>query len=564
MTSLRPSLLLLLLTGTVSAQETAGTYWRGRSRAFADLVFARSDGPHLPLSPSLEPDAFTLPTYAGGAPKGEGVCVLGFLLSADVAADARVRPLVSSALRWTSPEGIAGNNIGRKTYESYWYELMPAVLLTQLTLRHPGSAEMDAHLRRMADRYASIIERLGGPRARFDQTGFITVGERAGPVVNGRWTEPDAAAAMAYVCYAAWSRQRAPRHLEAARHAMDALERRKPEEGSPLYEFSLYCAPALAARMNREQGTRYDVRKLLGWCLGTNGSPQSARRWWGSLPRDFGGVGTQGLCGSTRPGDAYAFAMNTFVAAAQLAPLAAEDPSFAGEIGEWLALVGRNARRFFADEVAPRSQSAPATRGTALAAIPYEGLRERKRLTATLKRTAPGAWLATLPGGDAEIRWSADFGAQAELPWRIEIKDAGGRRLHQGEVRLKAGKTTTGGGLPSAPGPLRVEFTAQGRPADPTKFRVELHYPNGPWLTGDPVFFSWGAPTDLSVYGGAHLGSFAALFIDSDTTGLHIFDLAATHHLGQGDRPTRLYLNQTEQTLKVGALEIPARSAIVR
>ena len=143
-------------------------------------------------------------------------------------------------------------------------------------------------------------------------------------------------------------------------------------------------------------------------------------------------------------------------------------------------------------------------------------------------------------------------------------QDAGGRRLHQGEVRLKAGKTTTGGGLPSAPGPLRVEFTAQGRPADPTKFRVELHYPNGPWLTGDPVFFSWGAPTDLSVYGGAHLGSFAALFIDSDTTGLHIFDLAATHHLGQGDRPTRLYLNQTEQTLKVGALEIPARSAIVR
>ena len=146
------------------------------------------------MAPSLEPGAFKLPSYAGGAPSGEGICVLGFLLSADLSGDARVRPLLPSALRWSTPEGIPSNGIGGKATTSYWYELLPAVLLTQLAMRHPESAEMDANLTRMADRYAVIIRELGGPRADFNQTSYITHGPKKGPVVNGRWTEPDASA----------------------------------------------------------------------------------------------------------------------------------------------------------------------------------------------------------------------------------------------------------------------------------------------------------------------------------------------------------------------------------
>ena len=156
-------LTLCLLSGiSAQAEPLPYAFWKARETAFNDVVFSRTAATYLPLAPSLEPGAFKLPTYAGGAPSGEGVCVLGFLLSADLSGDPRVKPLLSSALRWSSPEGIPSNNIGGKATTSYWYELQPAVLLTQLAMRHPESLEMDANLVRMADRYAGIIRALGG------------------------------------------------------------------------------------------------------------------------------------------------------------------------------------------------------------------------------------------------------------------------------------------------------------------------------------------------------------------------------------------------------------------
>jgi hypothetical protein len=112
-------------------------FWKARQAAFNDLIFSRTPETHLPLASSLEPAAFKLPSYAGGMQGGEGICVLGFLLSADVSGDARVKPLLDSALLWSSPEGIPSNHIGGLETTSYWYELLPAVLITQLAMRHP-------------------------------------------------------------------------------------------------------------------------------------------------------------------------------------------------------------------------------------------------------------------------------------------------------------------------------------------------------------------------------------------------------------------------------------------
>ncbi len=563
---MRTKLLTLCLLAGIIAQAEPRPYefWKAREKAFNDLVFSRTPGDHLPLAPSQESAAFVLPSYAGGAPSGEGICVLGFLLSADLSGDARVKPLLPSALRWSSPEGIPSNNIGGKATTSYWYELQPAVLLAQLALRHPESAEMDANLTRMADRYATIIRELGGPRADFNQTSFITHGPRKGPVINGRWTEPDAAAAMAYVCYAAWSRHRSPGHLEAARWAMDALERRTFADGNPLYEFSLYCAPVLAARMNREHGTRYDVRKLLDWCLGKNDGPKSARPYWGRLDHDFNGLAAAGLCGSTRDGEAYAFAMNSFLAASMIAPLAAEDPSFAPEIGRWLAQLTRSARNFFPDEVTAGLQSAPEHRGTRLAAIPYEGLREKKRLLATALETSPGHWLAQLPSGAGDFRWRADISPAEGQTMRVRVLNSADQQIYLGTYRLKAGQTNLGGLLRAAQTPLRFELSIADRPAKLTGLRVENHPGTGPWLTGDPVFFVWGAKTDLAVYGGAYIGSFSSLLVPSKHPSIQAFDLATTHFLGNGDRPHLLFVNTSESEVTHDGLSIPPHGTLLR
>lgn len=559
------ALTLYFLAGTFAhAEPLPYEFWKSREAAFNEVVFSRTPGTHLPLAPSLEPNSFKLPSYAGGAPSGEGICVLGFLLSADLSDDARVKPLIGSALRWSSPEGIPSNGIGGKAATSYWYELLPAVLLTQLAMRHPESAEMDANLARMADRYAVIIRELGGPRADFNQTSFITHRSQKGPVINGRWTEPDSGAAMAYVCYAAWLRHQQPAHLEAARWAMDALERRTIADGNPLYEFCLYCAPVLAARMNREHGTHYDVRKLLDWCLGKNDGPKSARPWWGRIDRDFNGVAATGLCGSTRDGDAYAFAMNSFVAASMIAPLAAEDPDFAPEIGRWLCQLTRSARNFFPDEVSAAQQSGPEHRGTRLAAIPYEGLREKKRLITDVHETSEGHWLAELPNGTGDFRWRAEVKSSDGQSMRVRVLNNENKQIYTGNYRLNSGQTSLGGLLRSTQTPLRIEFTIEDAPVSLTKLRVENHPGSGPWLTGDPVFFDWGAKTDLAVYGGAHLGSFTALLIASKHPALQVFDLAATDHLGHGDRPRLLFVNTGESEIVQDGFKVPAHGTLLR
>jgi len=558
-------LTLCLLAG-ISAQAEPKPYafWKARETAFNDVVFSRTPGTYLPLAPSLEPDAFKLPTYAGGAPSGEGVCVLGFLLSADLSGDPRVKPLLSSALRWSSPEGIPSNGIGGKATTSYWYELQPAVLLTQLAMRHPESVEMDANLARMADRYVVIIRELGGPRADFNQTSYITHGPQKGPVVNGRWTEPDAAAAMAYVCYAAWLRHRQPAHLESARWAMDTLERRTLADGNPLYEFSLYCAPILAARMNREQGTHYDVRKLLDWCLGKNDGAKSTRPHWGRIDHDFNGLAATGLCGYTREGDAYAFAMNSFLAASMIAPLAAEDPSFAPEIGRWLAQLTHSARNFFPDEVPAGQQSGPEHRGTRLAAIPYEGLREKKRQLTRVSETSAGHWLAELPSGAGDFQWRAEIKPAEGETLRVRVLNSANQQIYLGNYRLKAGQTTLGGLLRATQTPLRLEFTVDDAPVSLTKLRVENKPGGGPWLTGDPVFFSWGPQTDLAVYGGAYIGSFTSLLAPSKNPNLQVFDVGITDHLGHGSRPKLLFVNTSESEVIQDGLKIPARGTALR
>ena len=540
-------------------------FWKARQAAFNDLIFSRTPETHLPLASSLEPAAFKLPSYAGGVQGGEGICVLGFLLSADVSGDARVKPLLDSALLWSSPEGIPSNHIGGLETTSYWYELLPAVLITQLAMRHPESADMDSNLTRMADRYAAIIRRLGGPRADFNQTGFITQGPRAGPV-NGKWTEPDAGAAMAYVCYAAWLRHQQPEHLEATLWAMDALERRTLADGNPLYECCLYCAPALAARMNREHNTRYDVRKLMDWCLGKNDGAKSARPWWGRIDHDFNGVAAKGLCGCTRDGDAYAFAMNSFVAASMIAPLAAEDPSFAPEIGRWLCQLTRSARNFFPDEVLPEQQSGPQHRGTSLAAIPYEGLREKKRLLALVSEIAPGHWLAELPFGSGDFHWQAHVEPAQGQSMRVQVLNSENQQIYVGNYELTSENSILGGLLQATHTPLRFEFTIQDAHVNPTKLRVENYPGSGPWLTGDACFYGWGDKTDLAVYAGAHMGSFTALLHACNQASLLEFDLAATDHLGQGlgHKPRFLIVNTGEYEVSHDGLQVPAHGTLLR
>ena len=223
---------------------------------------------------------FALPAYVGApAGRGEGIACLAAVTGASLVGIDRStqdgRDWTGMCLEWfngKNGQGVALNGPSSGTGGSFWYEIFPGVLLTQLADLHPSRADLAGAVRTMADRWRGACEGLGGKDADFDWTGFDLAAGK--PRFNGRWREPDAAAGIGWIEYAAWRRWGDPRHLEAACWCADFLERRKAEAGSPLYEVLLYYAPVLAARLNAEEGRRYDVDKLVQWCLSENRGPR--------------------------------------------------------------------------------------------------------------------------------------------------------------------------------------------------------------------------------------------------------------------------------------------------
>jgi hypothetical protein len=89
----------------------------------------------------------------------------------------------------------------------------------------------------------------------------------------------------------------------------------------------------------------------------------------------WGGYDVGGLMGSTNDGGGYPFAMNTFVNAGNLAPVARYDDRFSAPLAKWILNLSNAARLFYADELPPESQSSSGWKGDPRAGIAYEALR---------------------------------------------------------------------------------------------------------------------------------------------------------------------------------------------
>lgn len=569
--------------------------WQQRARDFDQLAFdEQASGPYLPLLHWIDAgkSRFLLPSYVGqNPPGGEAICALAAVLSGELAGVDKTNDRGTDWVRLTEPwfngaYGVASNNVGWKNPGgSFWYLVLPGVLYTQLALRHPEREGMQGHLRAMADRYREIVLALGGAQADFNHTGYDFA--KNAPWDNQRWKEPDAAAGIAYIEYAAWSRWHRPEHLEAARWCLDFLERRQPEEGNPLYETLLHYAPALAAKCNAEHGAHYDVGKLLNWCLSDNSAPRTARPDWGILARSFGDTEVYGLQGSTHAGSGYVFAMNTFNAAGALAPLARYDERFAAPLAKWLTHVANNARWFFSDEAKPERQSNPELRDTALKAVPYEGVREVSRgsLVYTLRQTTRGTAdadanlkLHRKARGEAQFRCDAEGRLSTTLEIEVPPEATGGswhidaRLVRSGAAfRVSSGPTADGpwqdcggfggrtlqaDGILAAGGPLKwraagrsVWLKLESSGAHPANeplmirsFGCSATLGISPWSSGDS-FSNGHGPTDLAPYGGAYIGYLAALVRKTEYERVLAFDLSATDFLGTPGAPLWLCYN---------------------
>jgi len=360
--------------------------WHAVARDYDAFVFDfDAKGQYLPLiwidqsRVHVDRAAFGLPSYVGDphrreGPAHESITCMGAVLGATMAGINKRRQqhdyvaMCEAYYNVLDEERLVLNGIHARSGGSFWYEIWPHIVFYAIADRYPDTGRLDAIVMATADRWYEACVAMGGDRGvpDFDHTAFLF--RTMQPVDNGRWKEPDAAAGIGWLQYAAWARHKDPKHLQAADWCMQFLQQRKL---NPYYEVLLPYGALTAARMNAELGRKYDVDKLLNWCFGLS----DCRGGWGVIASNWHGYDCHGLLGSIDNRGGYAFAMNTFAQAGALVPLVRYDDRYARAIGKWMLNLANAARLFYPGELPTGHESCAFWKDDPKGVIAYEGLR---------------------------------------------------------------------------------------------------------------------------------------------------------------------------------------------
>ncbi len=130
----------------------------------------------------------------------------------------------------------------------------------------------------------------------------------------------------------------------------------------------------IAAKMNAELGTQYDIGKIVNWCF-----DRGPLRGWGVIAGKWNGSDVSGLIGEANDaGDDYAFAMNGFQQVAALVPLVKYDKRFARDIAKWTLNLANATRLYYSQFLPQMSQDdyAWSSAHDPQSVIAYEALKE--------------------------------------------------------------------------------------------------------------------------------------------------------------------------------------------
>ncbi len=345
---------------------------------YLPFVNLQSSGVNYPQNP-----AFGLHTYVGtNSPNGkEAINILPSLVGATlVGADksnqyGRNWVLMSQDFfNKNNGELIYGNNPGANSGNDWWYDMMPNIYFYQLYDLYPNLGGDEAfQFTTVANRFVQAVRAMGGSDAPWQQA---DMNHRAWsflqmqPNDNGV-KEPEAAGAYAWVLYNAWKETGNPEYLKAAEWSMEFLNNLT---SNPSYELQLPYGVYMAAKMNAEINTNYDLEKMVNWTF-----DRGPLRGWGSIVGTWGGFDVDGVIGEANDGgNDYAFQMNGTQQAAALAPMVRYDKRFARAIGKWMLNLANATRLFFPGYLPGSLQDASAwsNANDPDRVIGYEALRE--------------------------------------------------------------------------------------------------------------------------------------------------------------------------------------------
>ena len=264
----------------------------------------------------------------------------------------------------TCPDvALLGGGYGR----DWWYDVLPNVLYYAVCDVFPGVDNADHIQHTVAEQFYKADSVLNG---NYDYS-YFDYGQMKG-MVNHIPFQQDAAGGHGYVLYAAYQKYDDPRYLEGAKSAIAALDNQKE---SRFYEILLPMGIYTAARLNAEQGTHYNVAKMLDWTFEGCKNPKG-RYGWGVIVGKWGPYDVSGLQGSIVDGGGYAFLMNSMKMAWPLVPMVKYEPQYARAIGKWMLNNVNAARLFYPDEIDDAHQWLPEMKGYTNSIVAYEGLRQ--------------------------------------------------------------------------------------------------------------------------------------------------------------------------------------------
>ena len=264
----------------------------------------------------------------------------------------------------TCPEvALLGGGYGR----DWWYDVFPNVLYYAVCDVFPGVSGADSIQHVIAEQFCKADSVLNG---NYDYS-YFDYSQMKG-MVNNIPLQQDAAGGHAYVLYAAYKKFGDPRYLQHAKSALEALLSQKE---SRFYEILLPMSAIVASRLNAEEGTQYDVKKILDWTFDGCQNP-NGRYGWGVMAGRWGDYDVSVLQGSILDGGGYAFFMNSVKLTWPLVPMVKYEPQFATAIGKWMLNNVNACRLFYPGEIDDEHQWLPEMKGLTDNNIAYEGLRK--------------------------------------------------------------------------------------------------------------------------------------------------------------------------------------------
>lgn len=256
-----------------------------------------------------------------------------------------------------------GAHIGGGYCNDFWYEVHNNVLFYSVADKYPNEADFDEILKTIAEQFYKSDSVMGKNYS----YSYFDFKEMKG-YINHIPTQEDVAGGYAFILYAAWQKFGQEKYLRAAKNALDVLYAQKENR---FYEAMMPIAAHVAARMNAEQGTNYDLSRYLAW---TFDGDAVGREGWGVLADNWGGYDVSGLAGSTVHNGGYGFLMNTFDLMLPLSALVRYDQRYSNAVGKW-ALNASNAARFcYPYEIPDSLQAIPQYKAVTKDVIAYEGI----------------------------------------------------------------------------------------------------------------------------------------------------------------------------------------------